>query len=180
MTEMRKDAARNRERIVDAARDLQSRGEVLALNAVARAADVGVGTVYRHFATVEELEETLVWDRFDALDAILQETAPGQLERALEAHIALLVEDALFEKVTLRSEVVLPQTATARDALIAQLAELMSRAREDGLLRADVDAPTVLHLTCGLAHSIRASGAGIDSALARSLLRVAFDGLRAA
>ena len=180
MPEMRRDAARNRERIVDAARDLHAGGGVLALNAVARAADVGVGTVYRHFATIEELEETLVWDRFDALEAILEETAPGQLERALRAHVALLVEDVLFEKVTLRSEVVLPQTATARDRLISRLADLMGRARADGLLRADVDAAAVLHLTCGLAHGIRASGVGIDSDLARTLFRVAFDGLRAA
>lgn len=54
----------------------------------------------------------------------------------------------------------------------------MRRARDEGVLRPDVDAAAVLHLTCGLAHSIRQAGAGMDSVLARTLLRVAFDGLR--
>ena len=48
-TALRKDAARNRCRIMDAARALASSRKPLQLNAVAQAADVGVGTVYRDF-----------------------------------------------------------------------------------------------------------------------------------
>jgi AcrR family transcriptional regulator len=178
MPELRKDAARNRERIVTAARSLASRGEVLALNAVAREADVGVGTVYRHFASVSELEETLVWDRFDELAALLDDATPRQFEDVLTAHVGLLAEDALFEKVTAASHPALERTSSARDALIVQLAGLMDRTRAEGLLRPDVDAPTVLSLACGLAHAMRNAGGGTDGPLARTLLRVAFDGLR--
>lgn len=38
---------------------------------------VGVATVYRHFATVAELEEALVWERFEALGVILRDAEPG-------------------------------------------------------------------------------------------------------
>jgi AcrR family transcriptional regulator len=180
MDGLRKDAARNRARIVEIARGVVRRGEPLALNAVARAADVGVGTVYRHFATVEELEETLVWDRFDELEDMMRAAGHEQLERVLTAHFALLTGDALFEKVTARQQLALPATAQRRDALIHQLTRIMADARAQGRLRTEVDAPGVLLLMCGLAHAARSSGAGADGPEARVLLRVGFDGLRTA
>src|ERR1700755_1345585 len=64
---LRKDAARNRCRIMDAARAWATDRKPLQLNAVAQAADVGVGTVYRHFPTPEALTEALAADRFAAL-----------------------------------------------------------------------------------------------------------------
>ncbi|WP_022927437.1 TetR/AcrR family transcriptional regulator [Patulibacter americanus] len=178
MDGLRKDAARNRARIVEAAGDLAARGEPLAFNTVARIAGVGVGTVYRHFTAIEELEEALVWERFDDLDRILRDTGPAELERVLTAHFTLLTEDALFEKVTERPEPALEQTVTKRTALIGRLSELMGRAREHGDLRADIDAQGVLLLVCGLAHAARSAGVAADSPEARILLRVAFDGLR--
>lgn len=72
-TALRKDAARNRCRIMDAARALASSRKPLQLNAVAQAADVGVGTVYRDFPTPEALIEALAEDRFTVL--IRQATA---------------------------------------------------------------------------------------------------------
>ena len=52
MTLVRADAARNRERVLDAARAAHhEHGAGLAMHAVARRAGVGVGTVYRHFPT---------------------------------------------------------------------------------------------------------------------------------
>ena len=178
MDGLRRDAARNRARIVETARHLVAAGEGLALNAVARAADVGVGTVYRHFATVEELEEVVVAERFEELAAILRAAGPAQLEQVLTAHFTLLAEDALFEKVTARAEPALEQTTETRDALITQLAELMLRARDQGDLRPEVDAAGVLLLVCGLAHAVRSAELAADSPQSRTLLRVMFDGLR--
>ena len=179
MDGLRKDAARNRTRIIEAARDLAAQGEPLALNAVARAADVGVGTVYRHFTTVEELEETLVWERFDDLAEILESADPAQLERVLGAIFTLLAEDALFEKVTSRTEPALEQTAALLTALIDRLATLLNRTRADGALRDEIDATGVLLLVCGLAHAVRNAGLTADSPQAQLLFRVVLDGLRA-
>lgn len=178
MDGLRRDAARNRTRIVDAARRLVAAGEALALNAVARAADVGVGTVYRHFATVEELEEAVVMERFEELAVLLRGADPAQLEHVLTAHFTLLAEDALFEKVTSRAEPALERTTGTRKALIDQLAELMDRARAQGDLRTEIDAASVLLLVCGLAHAVRSAGVGADSPQSHALLRVMFDGMR--
>jgi AcrR family transcriptional regulator len=178
MDGLRRDAARNRARILAAAQELIGRGEDLGLNAVARAADVGVGTVYRHFATVEELEEVVVWDRFAELDRMLDEAGPDRFDRILAQHVALLVADPLFEKVTAQPNAVLPETASRRTALIGRLAEVLAEAQADGRVRADVDATSVLLLACGAAHSIRSAQLAPDSEAARGLLEVILRGLR--
>lgn len=166
-------------RIIEAARNLAASGEPLALNAVARASDVGVGTVYRHFSTVEELEETLVWERFDDLAEALDSAGPAQLEHVLATIFTLLAEDALFEKVTARAEPALEQTAALLSALTDRLTGLLNRTRADGALRDGIDAAGVLMLMCGLAHSARNVGLGTDTPQAQLLLRVIFDGLQA-
>ena len=57
---VRSDAMRSRARILDAARECDP--GALRLNEVARAAGVGVGTVYRHFPTAHALVEALAAD----------------------------------------------------------------------------------------------------------------------
>lgn len=180
MAGLRKDAARNRTRIIEAARDLAALGEPLALNAVARAADVGVGTVYRHFTTAEELEETLVWDQFDDLSDVLDNAVPAHLERVLTVIFTLLAEDALFEKVTARTEPALEQTAVLQTGLIGRLAELLDHTRAEGALRDGIDAEGTLLLMCGLAHAARNADLAAESPQAQLLLRVVFDGMRGA
>ena len=127
---------------------------------------------------MEDLEETLVWQRFDDLEELLGDSGPAQLEQVLTAHFTLLTEDALFEKVTGRPEPSLEQTAEKRNALIARLSNLMHHAQRQGLLRAEVDAAGVLLLMCGLAHAARSAEVTAESPLAKVLLRVVFDGMR--
>ncbi len=68
-TPLRRDAARNRELIVAAARGLVDEGTPLQLNDVARRVGVGVGTVYRHFPTTDALVETVAAPSLEALAA---------------------------------------------------------------------------------------------------------------
>jgi AcrR family transcriptional regulator len=61
----RKDALRNRERVLDAATELVRRdGEKVPIARIAAHAGVGVGTVYRHFPTREDLLGALVYRSF--------------------------------------------------------------------------------------------------------------------
>jgi AcrR family transcriptional regulator len=61
----RKDAVANRERVLDAATELVRRdGEKVPMAQIAEHAGVGVGTVYRHFATREDLLGELVYRSF--------------------------------------------------------------------------------------------------------------------
>ncbi len=178
MPEIRKDAARNRARILEAARVMSERGEPLALNAVAKTADVGVGTVYRHFATVDELEEVLTWSRFDELSTLLADSGEGRIERLLTTLFEIMATDGLFESVTTRTTPALQETTDRRDALFDELDDLLRGARESGRIRGDVDARGVVALVCGIAHSVRAAALPTSGARATTLLRVVFDGLR--
>jgi AcrR family transcriptional regulator len=66
---VRADAAKNRDRIVVEARDLFSSATgTVSLEAIARAAGVGIGTLYRHFPTKETLVEAVYAAELDALD----------------------------------------------------------------------------------------------------------------
>ena len=65
----RPDGVRNRERIVVEARRLFATADgKVSLEAVARAAEVGIGTLYRHFPTKEALVEAVYRSELDALD----------------------------------------------------------------------------------------------------------------
>ncbi|NKY08614.1 helix-turn-helix transcriptional regulator, partial [Cellulomonas hominis] len=64
MTGVRADAARNRQRVLDAARALYTtRGLDEPMEQIARAAGVGVGTVYRHFPDRAALVRAVIADR---------------------------------------------------------------------------------------------------------------------
>jgi AcrR family transcriptional regulator len=67
---LRRDAERNRQRILTAAAEVfTQRGLEASLDDIARHAGVGVGTVYRRFRTKEELVEALFTARLDQVEA---------------------------------------------------------------------------------------------------------------
>src|SRR4029077_3987615 len=71
---LRRDAERNRQRILTAAAEVfNERGLEGSLDEIARHAGVGVGTVYRRFRTKDELVEPLCMDRLDMVAALGEE-----------------------------------------------------------------------------------------------------------
>ena len=91
---LRRDAERNRRRILAAAAELLSeRGLDATLDDVARAAGVGVGTVYRRFPDKESLIEELFRDRIDSMvklaEQALTEPDPWQ---ALVSYLEMATE----------------------------------------------------------------------------------------
>ena len=80
MTEapLRKDAARNRERLLTAASELfAERGLAVTLNDIAHRAGVGVGTAYRRFANKDEVIDALFEQRLQDVIAVAEEVAGG-------------------------------------------------------------------------------------------------------
>ncbi|MFJ2193528.1 TetR/AcrR family transcriptional regulator [Kitasatospora sp. NPDC087861] len=162
-TPLRKDAARNWDRIVAVARTLVDQGTPLQLNDVARRAHLGVGTVYRHFSTPEALLETVATPRLEALVAhgeqALSDTDPG---RALEGFLTRTVEaqvtDAALAPVTAAPADALPRTTELRNSLWSVGTALLDRAREAGTVRVDLTSADLVPLMCGIAHAVNVHG----------------------
>ena len=80
----RADAERNRARVLDAARKLfAERGRQVQVPEVARAAGVGVGTVYRHFPTRQDLVEAAAERRFEQILAFARKDCRAKPEQGL-------------------------------------------------------------------------------------------------
>ncbi|MGW8778425.1 TetR/AcrR family transcriptional regulator [Streptomyces sp. NPDC055796] len=186
-TPLRKDAARNWERIVAVARELVDQGAALQLNDVARRAGLGVGTVYRHFATPEALLETVATPSLEALAAhggqALADPDPwhaleGFLTRTLEAQVT----DASLAPVTAAPEDSLPRTTELKAALWSTGRVLLDRARTAGAVRQDLAPGDLVPLMCGIAYAVDVHGAApadrVDTA--RRYLATLLEGLRAA
>lgn len=156
----RADVVRNREKVLAAAATMRDRGQALQLNAVAREADVGVGTVYRHFANVTELVEALVLDRFTDLEARAREiTDVAGLRQFLAYALDILVSDADFAEVATSLHPALAETAAARKALVESLSMGISAAQTDAAADTSLRPTDILVLLCGLAYAVRRSSA---------------------
>ena len=158
MPTLRRDAARNRDLILTAARELSAEGESLQLNSVAHRAEVGVGTVYRHFATPEALGETLVEHRFaELIEAATQAADTLEPVEALRAFMteALQVnaDDPAFAAASVNPAPARPETAALRGELIAAFTPLVRAAAPS--LRAELDGNDLLVLLCGIGYSAR-------------------------
>jgi AcrR family transcriptional regulator len=179
----RADARRNRERVLSTARaQFAANGLDAQIDDIARAAEVGVGTVYRHFPTKEALLEALAADRFTRLAEWAREAlqAPDGwdglcdfLRRSAElgANDRLLSE-AMAERDAFQG------AQREKDELMEATAALVERAEATGKLRPDIGAQDIAMLMCGLG---RATGPGaFDHAMSwERYLEIIIAGLRA-
>ncbi|MFD9697829.1 TetR/AcrR family transcriptional regulator [Lentzea sp. NPDC059081] len=158
MTPQRKDAARNWDRIVTVARDLVDEGTPLQLNDVARRAELGVGTVYRHFPTTEALLETVATPRLEALadhgEQALQDddawhALAGYLTRLVEAQVS----DPALAKVSATGADALPRTTELKHHILDIGAQLLARARDTEAIRPDLADADLVPLMCGIAYA---------------------------
>ncbi|TCO53702.1 TetR/AcrR family transcriptional regulator [Actinocrispum wychmicini] len=148
MKTMRADALRNRAQIVDAARILFiTRGPDTPMEDIARAAGVGVGTLYRRFPDRDSLIIAVGQDVVGRLTEMLHAAREAEsdawhaLGRYLRewAEIRLgLLYDALCHGMppAVRAD---QDLARARDDWADLLDELLRDAKTEGALRQDVD-----------------------------------------
>jgi AcrR family transcriptional regulator len=183
-TQLRRDAAANRERILDAARRLfAEQGLEASMDEVARAACVGPATLYRRFPTKEALIDAILGDLIDrfyafAEEALEQEDAFAGLERLLERSILLQIENRAFLDVLLLGVLDEPRMAEARKRVRPLMAQVISRAQEQGTLRADYAPADLTVLLWELGRVVETIGV-CGSDLWRRYLALALDGLRA-
>ncbi|WP_439680253.1 TetR/AcrR family transcriptional regulator [Embleya sp. MST-111070] len=178
----RKDATRNRRRIMDAARVLVRGGRPPQLNAVALAADVGVGTVYRHFPTPEALLEALAADRFAALVRQAREAAGlPDPQKALRAFLGdaldAYVQDEAFAAAASDSGAATPETLDLRGQLLRATGDLLARAADAEVLRPPLGPADLLLLLYGLGFAVRHSPDRDDPELAARYLDALLTGI---
>lgn len=155
---MRKNAVANRERILAAAEKVfGEHGAAGSTEEVARRAEVGIATVFRHFPTKTDLVEAALVRHFDVLieqaAQLAERPDPGaafrQLVRTMietgstKLTLASLLSDGTFP----------PAVRTASDTLRARVRHLLSRAQRSGDIRRGVTVDEVYLLVRGLAQA---------------------------
>ena len=141
---LRADAERNRQRILDAARELfAQRGLSVTLNEIARHAGVGVGTVYRRFPDKTELIEGLFEQRLHELVTLMERAADDPdawhgLTMFLRQALELQAADRGLRDLIAGPLDGLERVPRIRERLFPLGAELVRRAHEQGHLRGDI------------------------------------------
>ncbi len=142
---LRADAARNRELILQTARKcFAERGLSVTLNDIAHEAGVGVGTVYRRFADKDSLIEALLATKFDAMNAAAaraaEEIDPREsLRLYLMGVFEFRARDRALADAIVRAGKGRPSIVQERDRLETQVAEIISRAHDAGVVRVGFD-----------------------------------------
>ena len=182
---MRADARRNRDAVVEAARRLMAtEGLDAQMDDIARAAGVGVGTVYRHFPTKDELVVALADHRFQRLakfatEALAEDEAGPAFERFLYRGAELQATDQALSEV-MRDRPDAMKGAAERVGLLELVRELLTRAQAAGAIRPDAVAEDIPMLMCGLGTSTPDSdGPFVTPTSWQRFLTVVIDGLRA-
>lgn len=179
---MRADARRNYERIVATAREVfAAHGVDAPLDDIAKAAKVGPGTLYRHFASREALIEAVYRGEVGQLAAHAHELRdtmpPGEALFAwMRAQIAFITENgglALALKTAIDADSETFEYCRAQ--LHAAVAALLEPAQAAGVVRTDLEPRDLLRL----GHGVGTATAYADEAGAERLLSVVLDGLRA-
>jgi AcrR family transcriptional regulator len=156
----RADAVRNRDRVLEAAKAVFSQGGPEAsLEAVARHAGVGIGTLYRHFPTREALYEAIYRREVEQLvelgKQLEAEAAPVEALRLwLRAGVEFMatkkgMAGALAMAAHGSSELV----AYSLDRLTRAVGELLQRAAAAGETRADIDPEDLLRTLVGMCYA---------------------------
>src|SRR4051812_13211626 len=181
---LRRDAERNRQRILDAARVVfAERGLSGSHDDIAREAGVGVGTVYRRFPDKEQLIHALFEARIeeiaDVARAAVDHPDPWQaLVGFLMRTQELQSQDRGLKEIVLGGARGAERAMGAR-AVIAPLAvQLLERAKDAGVVRSDIELTDLplIQLAIG---TIAESSRDVAPDVWRRLMTVVFDGLRA-
>ncbi|GAA3584788.1 TetR/AcrR family transcriptional regulator [Nonomuraea rosea] len=177
-TPRRADAAGNRERIIEAARAVIANADEVKLNAIAKQAGVGQGTLYRHFPTREALLAEVYREDVDQLvaaaPALLAEHEPLT---ALARWFDRVVEYAQVKRevfAAVEAGVWQDLSAHSLGPIGAALTALLDAGKAEGAIRSDVDARDVILL---IGYLTRLEQDEWD-ARARHLLHIVLDGLR--
>ncbi|WP_148612000.1 TetR/AcrR family transcriptional regulator [Nocardioides rubriscoriae] len=182
---MRADAKRNRDRIVEVARDVfREQGYDASLDLVAKRAGVGAGTLYRHFPTRDDLIDALMqsWvDRVtESTDKVLAFEGSDRdlLLRWFETYVELIsLHKGGPAKITTAMGNPESPIRSKCQVLSGAADRVMDQLAARGALRPGVDSVQVCRLVGGVAAV--ADQSELDADAVRPLLEVVADGMLA-
>jgi AcrR family transcriptional regulator len=180
---LRKDAERNRRRILAAAGELFAEvGLHASLDAVAERAGVGVGTVYRRFPDKEALIDALFEARIDEVVAIAQQCAAiddawDALTCFFDRAVTLHGSDRALKEIVFSTAHGHHRVAQARDRIKPLVGQLVARAQASGQLRPDFEVTDTPVIQLMLTAVIEYAGDAAPEVWRRYLAMV-LDGLR--
>jgi AcrR family transcriptional regulator len=182
---LRADAARNRARLLDVATEVfADRGVSATTEEIAKAAGVGVGTLFRHFPTKEALLEAVMVRRLETLGTELARLATEQdPAAAFFACFTLMIDQSAgkneFAQALAAAGVDVHQTLQVPgQAVRAQLAAVLAGAQQAGAVRADLGEPELTALLVGTYDMVERLGG--DPVSRERIFSVIFNGLRPA
>ncbi|MFY0577494.1 TetR/AcrR family transcriptional regulator [Cystobacter fuscus] len=148
MASKRSDAKQNREHLLAVARALAKNGEVPSFNELAKKAEVGVGTVYRHFADQQALLAGMVEEQLEDFRALIEhavenEDVTAALEALFRGAVELVVHRPLVAKVLAGSE-------DEFRSMEAKVEAVVARAKKAKVIRPDVGVSDFRRLVCGI------------------------------
>jgi AcrR family transcriptional regulator len=179
---LRADAQRNHDRLLDTAVRAFSRdGPDVTLDAIAKDAGVGIGTLYRHFPTREALVEAAYRNELarlcDAVPDLLRDLPPDEATRTWMDRFVDYMTTKRGMSGALRVVIASGGNpfAQSRDRLVAAISTLLDAGAAAGTVRSDVEPGDVLASLSGVS---LAAGEPAQRDQARRLLDLLMDGLR--
>jgi AcrR family transcriptional regulator len=181
---LRADARRNHEAILATAKERFGEcGLDCQMDDIAQTAGVGVGTVYRHFPTKDDLVAALVHEHFElkaerAAEALSEDDPWEAFCDFMRWSAELQAKDRALSEL-LGSQHELGQQAAVETGLAERTAELISKAQKAGAMRKDIVVEDVPTMVCGLG-AVTAGAAGSLPAMNwERFLEIMLDGMRA-
>ena len=181
---LRRDAERNRQRILEAARVVfAERGLSGSHDDIAHAAGVGVGTVYRRFPDKEQLIDALFEERIEEIADVARAAADhpdpwealvGFLMRTQE----LQSKDRGLKEIVLGGARGAERAVAARSVIAPLVVKVLQRAKDAGVVRGDLEL-TDLPLIQLAVGTIADSSRDVAPDVWRRMMTLVFDGMRA-
>lgn len=178
MRKPRADSLRNRERLLEAAKaGFTEVGPEVTLEEIARRAEVGIGTLYRHFPTRNAIVEAVysheVAQMAEAAGRLATSDNPAA---ALREWMLLFVDYIATKKVVVAALNAMPTlpAGVSGPSITEAFAALVQRAKTAGQIRPDAEPADLLRALVGFTYGT----SGPDwEASARRLIEIVMDGL---
>jgi AcrR family transcriptional regulator len=185
MLYMRKDALRNRERVLQAAAETFAKaGNEAQMDDIAKRCGLGVGTLYRHFRTKDKLLEALLLDGLDQFLAAAQAsreqaaTPWDALASFIRATAHMLVANRALKEMADGLAATSPEIEEKKRQVYELVATLVRDAQRSGELRADFSTDDLPVLFSGLG-TTQSRDPAIAAAQTDRFVDIVLDGLRA-